>query len=141
MSRDVDSNRQSTLDSAIQANVVLLVLLGATSLLAPAWFLRGFSVADAPFAVLGVVRVYSVLALALASLLWTARHWMASAAGRSGVRGLAVAYGAGTAILFMQQWSVWDGTSGLALLLSCLILTVSYTLALRPLRETPAGVA
>jgi hypothetical protein len=140
MSRDVDSNRQSTLDSAIHANVVLLVLLGATSILAPAWFLRGFGVADAPFAVLGVARVYSVLALALASLLWTARHWLATPAGRSGVRGLAIAYGAGTAILLMQQWSVWYGRSGLALLLSCLALTVSYTLALRPLRESQ-GVA
>jgi len=47
----------------------------------------------------------------------------------------------GTAILLLQQWAVWYGRSGLALLLSCLILTVSYTLALRPLRETPAGVA
>ena len=141
MPDEVGSKTQSALDSAIRINVTLLALLGATSLLAPAWFLRGFSVADAPFAVLGVVRVFAVLALALASLLWTARHWLASPAGRSGVRGLAVAYGAGTAILFMQQWSVWDGTSGLALLLSCLILTVSYTLALRPLRQTPAGVA
>jgi len=69
------------------------------------------------------------------------RRWPRSRLERSGVRGLAGAHAVGTAILFMQQWSVWDGTSGLALLLSCLILTVSYTLALRPLRETPAGVA
>ena len=141
MSRDVGSNRQSTLDSAIQANVALLVLLGATSILAPAWFLRGFGVADAPFAVLGIVRVYSVLALALASLLWTARHWLASPAGRWGVRGLAISYGLGTTILFMQQWSVWFGRSGLALMLSCLVLCVSYTREVRSFRESPAGAA
>ena len=141
MSRDVGSNRQSTLDSAIQANVALLVLLGATSILVPAWFLRGFGVADAPFAVLGVMRVYAVLALALASLLWTAREWLSSAAGRPGVRGLAVAYGVGSAILLLQQWSVWYGRSGLALMLSCLALCPSYARALRPLRGSPGGVA
>jgi len=141
MSKHVGSDTQSALHSAIRLNVALLVLLGAASLLAPAWFLRGFSIVDAPFAVLGVVRVYAVLALALASLLWTAREWLGSPAGRSGVRGLAIAYGVGTAILFLQQWSVWYGRSGLALMLSCLALCVSFTLALRPLRGSPAGVA
>jgi len=141
MSKNVGSDTQSALHSAIRVNVALLVLLGAVSLLAPAWFLRGFSIVHAPFAVLGIVRVYAVLALALASLLWTAREWLSSPAGRSGVRGLAIAYGVGTALLFLQQWSVWYGRSGLALMLSSLVLSASYGAALRSPRESRAGVA
>jgi hypothetical protein len=71
---------------------------------------------------------------------WTARHWLASPTGRSGVRALAVAYGVGSAIFMLQQWSVWYGRSGLALLLSCLVLCMSYGRTLSP-HESPARVA
>jgi len=126
MTEPLRVTNSSAVQSAIQLNVVLLFVLAAASLFAPVSLLRGFGIAGASFAALGLVRVFAVLALALAALVWSARTWLISPSGLGGTRALAVAYGLGSVLLFMQQWSVWYGRSGVALMLGCALLALSY---------------
>ncbi len=131
----------NALQWAVGLNVALLVLLGAFPLLAPGVLLRGFGIADASFAVMGLVRVFAVFALLLAVLVWGARHWLQSAAGRFTVGALAAAYALSALLLFTQQWALWDGRSGVALMLGCVALALSYGGALRRSRPVGAPVA
>lgn len=131
----------SALQSAIQLNVALLVVLAAVSLVAPVSLLRGFGIVDAPFAVLGIVRVFAVLAVALGAFIWSARGWLTSPSGVGGVRALALAYGLGSVILVIQQWSVWYGRSGVALMLGCAVLAASYGFLPRTHGENREAVA
>ncbi|MBI3568728.1 MAG: hypothetical protein HY084_11075 [Gemmatimonadetes bacterium] len=114
------------LRSVIHSNVLMLFGLGCAALVKPRELLEGFGIARAPWAVYGVLRVYAVFALVLAVFLWTARDWLASPGGRGAVRGLAVTYTLGTLFIFGQQWSVWDGRSGVGLMLGFLLLALSY---------------
>lgn len=120
------STPATTVRSAVRLNVTLLGILGAAAVLAPVQLLRGFGVASAPFAVFGIIRVFAVFALLLAVVLWGARTWLESDAGQGTVRALAVAYAAGTVWLFVQQWTVWYGRTGLALVSGCAVLAISY---------------
>jgi hypothetical protein len=72
------------------------------------------------------VRACAALALAFGTLLWSARAWLASPAGRPAVRNLALAYLAGAIVIGSQQWTVWSGRTGLALVLACAGLAVAY---------------
>lgn len=114
------------LRSVIHSNILMLTILGAAAIVTPGELLSGFGIERASWAVYGVVRVYAVFALALAALLWSARDWLISPAGRGGVRGLAATYTLGSLFIFVQQWSVWDGRSGVELMLGFLLLALSY---------------
>jgi hypothetical protein len=124
--------------SAIHMNVALLGILGAVVLVAPTPLLRGFGIADAPYAVYGLVRVLALLALVMAVLLWSARAWLATPDGRPARIALAAAYGTGAAFLFLQQRAVWNGRSGVALFLGFAALAASYGLAARPVARPVA---
>lgn len=116
--------------SVIQANILLFGILGGAVVLRPDALLSGFGIPrSSPWAVYGVVRVYAVLALILAVLLWNARDWLVSPAGRGAVRGLCASYAIGTLLIFSQEWAVWDGWSGVLLMLGLLLLTLSYARA------------
>lgn len=115
-----------TIRTAVVTNVALLALLAAFSLLAPGVLLDGFGITQAPFAVLGLVRIFAVFAVVLAAIVWAARDWLESPAGRAAVVALTVAYAVGAVFLFMQQWAVWYGRSGLGLALGCTELALSY---------------
>ena len=125
------ANSASVLRSAVRLNIGLLVMLAAMPLLAPGSFLRGFGIADTSYAVMGLVRVYIAFALVLAIVLWGARDWLQSAAGRATVRSLTVGYAVAALFLLGQQWTVWYGRSGLALMFGCAVLALKYARALR----------
>lgn len=120
----------AALATVIRVNVALLLGFAAVPLLAPARLLLGFGIIDPPFAVLGVVRVYAVLSIAFAAVLWGARFWLVSPAGRPTVRALMAVYAVGSLFLLLQQMAVWDGRSGLALGMGCGLLASSYARAL-----------
>lgn len=126
-----------TVRSAVITNVVLLALLAAFALLAPSVVLDGFGITQAPFAVLGLVRVLAVLAIVLAAIVWTARSWLESPDGRATVVALTIAYAFGAVFLFTQQWTVWFGRSGVGLTLGCAELAISYGRALWKSRSAP----
>ncbi len=129
------------LKAAVRLNVALLLVLGAIPVLAPGALLRGFGIANASFAVMGLVRVYAVFALLLAILLWGAQEWLQSPSGRFTAGALAAAYGLGALLLFTQQWALWDGRSGVALIVGCAMLALSYGVALGTSRTASAPVA
>ncbi|MFI5233820.1 MAG: hypothetical protein ACHQSE_15080 [Gemmatimonadales bacterium] len=116
--------------SAVVANVALLVLLAAFPVLTPDRFLAGFGISNAPFAVFGLVRVFAVFSIVLATVVWSARDWLQSPAGRPAVVALTGAYAFGALLLFTQQWAVWYGRSGVGLTLGCAALAFSYGKAL-----------
>jgi hypothetical protein len=124
--------------SAVVSNVALLVLLAGFPVLAPDRFLAGFGISNASFAVFGLVRVFAVFAIVLAAIVWSARDWLQSPAGRPAVVTLTVAYGLGALLLFTQQWAVWYGRSGLGLALGCTALSLAYGKALA---QSRAGYA
>jgi hypothetical protein len=116
--------------SVIHANILLFGILGSAVVLRPDEMLSGFGIPrSSPWAVYGVVRVYAVLALTLAVLLWNARDWLVSPAGRGAVRGLCASYTIGTLFIFGQEWAVWEGRSGVLLMLGFLLLALSYARA------------
>lgn len=119
----------ASLASAVRLNVVLLAILAAAAIVTPVQLLSGFGIANAPWAVFGLVRIFAVFALVLAVVLWSARDWLQSKAGQNTVRALTAAYAASALFLFLQQWTVWYGRSGLSLVFGCAILAVSYGLA------------
>ena len=120
------ANSASVLRSAVRLNIGLLVMLAAMPLLAPGSFLRGFGIADTSYAVMGLVRVYIAFALVLAIVLWGARDWLQSSAGRATVCGLSVGYAVSAMLLFIQQRAVWYGRSGVALMFGCAVLALAY---------------
>ena len=118
--------RTASLASAVRLNVVLLGILAAAAILTPVQLLSGFGIANAPWAVFGLVRVFAVFALVLAVVLWGARGWLQSTAGQNTVRALTAAYAASALLLCGQQWAVWYGRSGVSLVFGCAILAASY---------------
>ena len=131
------SSADRSVRSAVIANVALLVALAAFPLVAPVRFLDGFGISNASFAVFGLVRIFAVFAIVLAAIVWTARRWLESPAGRPSVAVLTVAYGVGAALLFIQQWAVWYGRSGVALTLGCAVIALSYGRSLVASRPAP----
>ncbi len=123
------ASSQVALDMAIRLNLVLLLALVAMALFAPGDLLDGFGMGGATFAALGLIRLLAVLALVLAVLLWSARHWLQSTAGRPALGALTAAYGAGAVLISLQQMSVWSGQSGVVLMSGCILLTMAYGLA------------
>lgn len=122
-----DHTRSSAaVQSAVVANVALLLLLAAFPVLAPDRFLAGFGISNASFAVFGLARVFAVFAVVLATVVWSARDWLRSPAGRPAVVALTGAYAFGALLLFTQQWAVWYGRSGVGLTLGCAALAFSY---------------
>ncbi len=83
----------------------------------------------------------ALLLTAWGVLLWGAQEWLQSPAGRSTVGALAAAYGLSALLLFTQQWALWDGRSGVALMLGCAMLGLSYAAALGASRAAGAPVA
>ncbi len=135
------TKRTNAVQSAVRINIGLLLVLAAFPLLAPNLLLRGFGITDASFAVMGLVRIFAVLALLLAVVVWGAREWLESPSAQSTVGALAGAYALGALLLFTQQWAVWDGRSGVGLMLGCAVLAVSYGRALGQSRAIGAPVA
>jgi hypothetical protein len=120
------------IQSTIKTNVAFVAILGAVVLLNPTLILRGFGIFEPSFAVLGVVRMYSVMAIVLGTLLWSSRTWLASPAGRATRRAMAIAYGIAAILLTTQQWTVWYGRTGVALTFGCIILAFGYWTAREP---------
>src|SRR6188474_1026034 len=114
------------LQTVVQGNVVMLGVLATALLLAPGRVLSGFGIAEAPVAVLGLTRVIATMAGILAAVLWGVRESLGTRDGRFALRLLIVAHALGAVLLFAQQWSVWDGRSGVALSLGCALLAVQY---------------
>lgn len=137
----VSASSSTAVRSAVVANVALLGVLAAFPVLAPERFLSGFGMSDAPFAVFGLVRVFAVFSMVLAAILWSSREWLASEAGRAAVVALAIAYAVGALLLFLEQWSVWYGRSGVGLALGCAALAFSYGRALSSSRAPSASAA
>jgi hypothetical protein len=137
----VAASSSTAVRSAVVANVALLGVLAAFPVLAPARFLSGFGISGAPFAVFGLVRVFAVLSLVLAAILWSSREWLESEPGRGAVLALTVAYAFGALLLFLEQWSVWYGRSGVGLTLGSALLALSYGRAFASSRAPRASVA
>jgi hypothetical protein len=116
--------------SVIHANILLFGIVGSAVVFRPDAMLSGFGIPrSSPWAVYGVIRMFAVFALILSVLLWNAREWLVSPAGRGAVRGLCASYAIGTLLIFSQEWGVWDGRSGVLLTLGSLLLALSYAQA------------
>ncbi len=121
-----------SIQSTIKINVVLVAVLAAVVLVEPTLILSGFGIVEPSFAMLGVVRMYSVLAIVLGTLLWNSRGWLASSAGRTTRRAMAIAYGVAAVLVMAQQWTVWYGRTGVALSFGCIILAFGFWTAKEP---------
>src|ERR1039457_4162621 len=90
-----------TVRSVIHANILLFGILGSAVVFRPDAMLSGFGIPrSSPWAVYGVIRVFAVFALILSVILWNAREWLVSPAGRGAVRGLCASYTIGTLLIF-----------------------------------------
>jgi hypothetical protein len=138
-------SRSSSSLHAVDTNLLLLLLLAAWALLAPVSLLRGFGIQDPPFAVLGMARVFAAFCLVLGALLWSVRPWLTSTTAVPALRALACAYAGATILLMIQQWAVWYGRTGVALVFGSGLLAIEYWRLLRTLagnaREHNAALA
>lgn len=96
------------------------------ALAVPAALLRGLGVPDATVPIIGVMRMTGVLLLALAAVLWSARHWLLSPQGAPTLRVLSVIHGAGAVMLLGQQLTVGRVLESLVPILFVLVIALEY---------------